>query len=107
MGQKKYMCMEEMIYRFLDQYLGDKVFSRRRWGGRDGFHIYSRKNNVLMFTIIPHGNNIMIYRGDELCETVASFFGVWDDEVMNHVKIWFGRRHNLRSVEDVLKFSPC
>ena len=27
--------MEEMIYKFSDQYLGNEVFSRRRGGGSD------------------------------------------------------------------------
>lgn len=100
--------MKESVYKFLDWYLGDEVYSYNRIVGISvkGFYINSKKNDKTIFTIIPIGNRVIIYRSDELCEKIASFFTISEDDAMTHIKLWFGNRHGLSKVGDVIKFAP-
>jgi|LakMenEpi03Aug12_release.lakeMendotaPanAssembly.Ray.scaffolds.fasta_scaffold439261_4 hypothetical protein len=98
--------MEKVVYKFLDLYLGHEVYSLSRGYNLRGFYINSKKNNMNIFTIIAENEGVIIYRGDKLCKKIASFFDITEDEAMTHVKLWFGNRHGLSKVGDVIKFAP-
>ena len=99
--------MEEIVYKFLDDYLGDEVFyekeSVNRW---NRYYIYSKKNKVIILFFHRYGDNehIKIYRGNSLTNTVSKFFDMDTESVTKIIRNWFGDKHNLKKVSDLLSF---
>jgi len=99
--------MEELVYKFLDDYLGDEVFydieSVNKW---NRYYIYSKKNKVIILFFHRYDNNMSfkIFRGNSLTNTVSRFFGMDTDNAASVIKDWFGDKHNLKKTSDLLSF---
>ena len=97
-----------MVYNFLDEYLGDEVTciktgSTNRYNTYD---IFSKKNKslILFFRVHHKEGDIVIFRGDKLNDTVSSYFNGEPKEVMSIIRDWFGDKHEINKVKDLMKF---
>jgi hypothetical protein len=104
-----YLCfMKEMINKFLDEYLGDEVvcIKGRSTKKYNHYSLYSKKNKTLILFFSHNSNegNIAMFRGDRLTNTVSNFFSMNDDDVSPIIRDWFGDKHNLNKVGDLIKF---
>jgi hypothetical protein len=100
--------MRKMVYKFLDEYLGDEVTciktgSTNRYNSYD---IFSKKNKslILYFNVHHKEGDIVIFRGGKLSNTVSSYFNVEPKDVMPIIRDWFGDKHDINKVKDLLKF---
>ena len=104
--------MEELIYKFLDEYVGDGAICKNRPGlichVIDGviYRIYGihSNNGTLIFEVIVSENKdrYKFIRSNDLSKTVSRFFGV--DEPFNYVRDWFRQKYDLEKVSDISKF---
>lgn len=97
-----------MVYNFLDEYLGDEVTciktgSTNRYNSYD---IFSKKNKslILFFRVYHKEGDIVIFRGGKLTNTVSSYFNLEPKEVMPIIRNWFGDKHDINKVKDLMKF---
>lgn len=109
--------MRNVINKFLDSYLGDEVKVKQlnvplyklkinKWGVRKTYYIWSGNGKlILSFSVLEDGS-ISIWKGDEVCQTVVSFFSVDSVVAMRYVRDWFADKHNLIKINDLLKFIP-
>lgn len=104
--------MKEVIYKFLDDYVGDGVICKKPPLGRglvfrNVIHtthaIYSDKG-VLIFEVLvsEDGEHYKFFCSSELSKTVSRFFGV--EESFNYVRDWFGQKYGMKKVSDISKF---
>jgi hypothetical protein len=96
--------MEKMIYKFLDDEVTCiKTGSTNRYNSYD---IFSKKNKslILYFNVYHKEGDIIIFRGGKLTNTVSSFFNVEPKEVMPIIRNWFGDKHNIKKMGDLMKF---
>ena len=50
---------------------------------------------------------IKLFRDESLCSKVQGYCGIDKvDDCVNYIKDWFGDKHGLKKVRDVLKFVP-
>jgi hypothetical protein len=103
-----FVPMEKMIYRFLDEYLGDEVTCIKTGTTDmcDTYDIFSKKNKslILFFKVHRKDGGITIFRGGKLTNTVYSYFNVEPKEVMPIIRNWFADKHNIKKVGDLMKF---
>lgn len=100
--------MKKMVYNFLDEYLGDEVTCKKS-GSTDRYntyYIFSKKNKslILFFRVHHKEGDIVIFRGDKLNDTVSSYFNGEPKEVMSIIRDWFGDKHDINKVKDLMKF---
>ena len=104
--------MKEVIYKFLDDYVGDGVICKKPPLGsglvvRNVIHrtygFYSNKD-VLIFDVLvsEDGDHYKFFCSNELSKTVSRFFGV--EEPFNYVRDWFGQKYGMKKVSDISKF---
>jgi hypothetical protein len=103
-----FVPMEKMIYKFLDEYLGDEVtcIKTGTTDMYDTYDIFSKKNKslILFFKVYRKDGGISIFRGGKLTNTVYSFFNVEPKEVMSIIRSWFADKHNIKKVGDLMRF---
>jgi hypothetical protein len=109
-----YLCpMRKMVYKFLDEYLGDEVtcIKRTSTSRYNYYNIFSKKNKslILFFFAVRHKDGaIIIFRGDELNNTVnntvSSFFDLDPKSGMSIIRDWFADKHDINKVKDLMKF---
>ena len=100
--------MEKMVYKFLDEYLGDEVSCKKtRVTDRyDTYNILSKKNKsiIMIFRVHRKEGDIVIFRSDRLNYTVSSFFDLEPKIGMSIIRDWFGNKHDINKVKDLIKF---
>ena len=99
--------MENVIRKFLDDYLGDEVFYEKELlkNEKERYYIYSKKNQALIifFDCSNGGECIRVFRGNVLTITVSRFFDMDPYDVTKVIRDWFGDKHNLKMVSDLMK----
>ena len=109
--------MKKLVYKFLDNYLGNEVkveqlnvplykVKTKKWSIRETYYIWSGTNNLIFSFSIHKNDSFNIWRSNDLCSTVGNFFGIDSDESMRYVREWFGVKHNMNKVSDLMKFIP-
>ena len=101
--------MEKTIYKFLDEYLGDEVNCVNKssmTGMYYDYGLYSKKGKslIMSFRICNREGHITMFRGRRLTETVSTFFSMDPNETSSIIRDWFGDKHNLKKVGDLMKF---
>jgi len=100
--------MEKMVYKFLDEYLGDEVvcIKKRESGSCNIYHLCSKKNKtlIIMFSVRNEDGDMVIFRSFELTNMIIDLFPIDKHDSMRIVRNWFGVKHNLRKVKDLMKF---
>lgn len=100
--------MEKTIYKFLDKYLGDEVvcIKDRPTRGYNYYELYSKNNKTLIFLFQVRRNDgaIVIFRSSYLTMMVSTFFSMDPNETSNIIRDWFGDKHNIKKVRDLMKF---
>jgi len=108
----------KVIFKFLDSYVGDGVICEKSKQLRFNplnfnsevatlYYIYSNNRTlILSFNVWNDGECIKIYRGNELCNMVSSFFSMDGNESMSYIREWFGDKHDMKKVRDLMKFIP-
>ena len=101
--------MEKITYKFLDEYLGDEVYSTKllvKDSKYDTYRLCSKKNNtlILFFKVHRKEGSIIIFRGQRLTDLVSSFFSMEEKDSTTIIKDWFGNKHNVNKVGDLMKF---
>lgn len=100
------MLMKQEIYKFLDCYVGPGIHYTHN-EDRSFFNIFSEnKTRIITFRVHKSGEHVKLFRSEELTKTLASFFCISEDNAAMFTKDWFGERHNLKKVSDVMKFIP-
>ena len=102
--------MKDLVYKFLDNYLGDEVVCNTN-GTKEWYVIRSKKNGqrILKFFVRDKRGvqEIRLFREVSLCYKVYGYCGIENvDDCTNYIKDWFGDKHGLKKVSDVLKFIP-
>ena len=100
-----------VIDKFLDEYVGDTFNVKEvKHGVHHHYHIISDSGIVIISFMVralwadnPH---VTLFRGEELCSTVGRFFDLDKEESMQTVRDWFGQKHGLQKLRDILKFIP-
>lgn len=97
------MEMKKMVYKFLDDYLGNEFYGKIQ--GRDTL-IFSKKTTklIMFFWVNKDLTKITMFRSHKLNEFVASFCNITIEESNQYVKDWFGDRANIKKITDLLKF---
>jgi len=106
--------MKDLVYKFLDNYLGDEVICKPKLystSSNDWYIIRSTKNKQKIFDFFVSQKNrkkaFGFFSDQELCIKVKSYCGIENvDDCANYIKDWFGDKHGLKKVNDVLKFIP-
>lgn len=100
--------MRKMVYKFLDEYLGDEVICKKisstiRY---DVYDIISKKNKsvILFFKVYHKEGDIAIFRGTRLNSTISSFFNLYSKDAMSLIRDWFEDKHDIEKVKDLMKF---
>jgi hypothetical protein len=99
--------MEKMVYKFLDEYLGDEVVCiKTSKKGYDTYDLCSKKNKtiIISFTVSHLDGEMVIYKGNPLNKLLSDLFSTDDYDTMRFVRNWFGYKHNLNKVKDLIKF---
>jgi len=108
----------KVISKFLDSYVGDGVICEKSNQLRFNplnfksematlYYIYSNNRTlILSFNVWNDGERIKIYRGNELCNMVSSFFSMDGNESMSYIREWFGNKHDVKKFIDLMKFIP-
>lgn len=104
-----YLCpMRKMVYKFLDEYLGDEVtcIKRSSTSRYNYYNIFSKKNKslILSFEVHHKEGDIVIFGGERLTNTVSSFFNLDPKSGMSLIRDWFGDKHDMNKVKDLMKF---
>lgn len=108
-----YICIMNMMYKFLDKHVGD-TFSVVNVGDkkRHSYKIFSNRGVLVLHFIVSQLEftleecRIILFRGDELCKTVSMVFDLTIDESMMVIRNWFGDKLNLKRVGDLILFIP-
>jgi hypothetical protein len=106
--------MKDLVYKFLDNYLGDEVVCEcvcKPNNSNDWYIIRSTKNDQRIFDFFVTQKNgelgLGFFSDHELCTKVKGYCGIDDpDHCSKYIKDWFGDKHGLKKVSDVLKFVP-
>ena len=101
--------MEKTIYKFLDEYLGDEVTCINKssvFRKHDTYHLYSNKNHtlILFFSVHKGKKDITIFRGRRLNGMVSDFFSMDSNETSSIIRDWFGDKHDIKKVGDLMRF---
>jgi len=101
--------MKEIIYKFLDEYLGDEVVcikTRPKSGSHNVYDLCSKKNKtiIIVFTISDLDGQILIFKSSQLTNLVSDLFSMDDFNAADIIRNWFGDKHNLNKVKDLIKF---
>jgi hypothetical protein len=106
--------MEKIIYRFLDEYLGDGVsyerepinfFIREPESVDSGYRysIYSNNHRTVIL-VVNHfhkdGSAINIFGGYSLTNTVSRFFDIGTESAQSIIKNWFMDKYNFKNNHD-------
>jgi hypothetical protein len=100
--------MEKYICKFLDNYLGNEVICvrQRPTRGYNYYHLYSKNNKTLIlhFQVRRKDGNIVLFRSSYLTEIVCDFFSMSPNDVSEIIRDWFGDKHDINKVQDLMKF---
>jgi hypothetical protein len=100
--------MRKMVYKFLDEYLGDEVTCIKTGSTNrcNSYDIFSKKNKslILFFKVYHKEGDIVIFRGGKLTNTVSSYFDLEPKSGMSLIRDWFGDKHDINKVKDLMKF---
>jgi hypothetical protein len=100
--------MRKMVYKFLDDYLGDEVTCIKTGSTNrcNSYDIFSKKNKslILFFKVYHKEGDIAIFRGGKLTNTVSSYFDLEPKSGMSLIRDWFGDKHDINKVKDLMKF---
>jgi hypothetical protein len=100
--------MKKMVYKFLDEYLGDEVTCKKSGSTNrhNTYGIFSTKNkSLILFLRVYHKEgDIAMFRGAILTRTVSDFFSIEENYSTKIIKDWFGEKHNIKKVKDIMKF---
>ena len=104
-----FVPMEKTIYKFLDEYLGDEVNCVNKssmTGMYYDYGLYSKKGKslIMSFRVCNREGHITMFRGRRLTEMVSDFFSMDPNKTSSIIRDWFGDKHNLKKVGDLMKF---
>lgn len=109
LNKKWYLCsMEKLINKFLDNYLGDEVVCIK--GGEtknyDCYSLFSKKNRavIMLFQVRRKDGSTVMFRGRDLTDFVSNFFSMESNDASSVIKNWFGDKHDIKKVSDLMKF---
>ena len=101
--------MKQLIYKFLDDYFGSKATCEfmnsplRMW--TDTYEVVS-DSGVLILWFRVKNDKVIIYRSDSLCKKIEGYYGIDKEESWKYVRDWFGQKHNIKFLSDLLKMIP-
>jgi hypothetical protein len=92
----------------LDDYLGDEVVCEPH-GVEEWYIICSKKNSQRILKFFVRNKRgvqeIGLFRDLDLCSKVQGYCGIDKvDDCVGYIKDWFGDKHNLNKVGDLIKF---
>ena len=101
--------MKETIYKFLDEYVGDGTRCElaipslgRTW--TDHWEVFSDNGTMILWFIVKR-DMIKVYRSESLCRKIEGYFGVENTESWKYIRDWFGEKHNIKVLSDLLKLT--
>lgn len=96
------------MYKFLDNYLGDEVVCVRDKPTRNYnyYYLYSKNNKtrILLFQVRRNDGNFILFKSSYLTELVSTFFSIEENESSRIIQDWFGDKHGIKKVGDLMKF---
>lgn len=93
--------MNDVIYKFLDKYVGDN-YSLRSTPDNEFHSLYFDENSIILSFKINCWKKVTIFRFSGLCKVVSDFFSIDKKEAGDHIEKWFCEKHKLEKIEDVL-----
>ena len=98
--------MREIIYKFLDESVGKGAncspftSTLRTWPEK--YNVTS-DNGTLILWFSVRTDQVKVYRSESLCRKIEGYFGIDPDESWKYIRDWFGDRHNIKVLSDLLK----
>lgn len=98
--------MKETIYKFLDDYVGEGATCKhvstgfRTW--TENYEVIS-DNGVIILWFLVRSEQVKVYRSEQLCAKIEGYFNVHKEESWKYIRDWFGDRHNIQRISDLLK----
>jgi len=98
--------MREKIYKFLDTYVGEGArceyirFSHKTFS--DHYSVVSDNETEILWFSVKH-DKVVVFRSEALCDTIISFFGTPKEDTWKYIRDWFGVKHNIKVLSDLLK----
>jgi hypothetical protein len=102
--------MEKLIFEFLDNHFGDEVIvTNIRIRHKVEYLISSPKGGRIMSFIVDDipddgEERITLIGNQKVWDLLCGFFPIERRESMEHMRNWFGDKHNLKKVNDIKKF---
>lgn len=102
--------MKQIIYKFLDDYVGEGAVCNLRPSGL--FRTWSENwevisdNGIMILWFSVKSDQIKVYRSDSLCGKIEGYLGIDPNESWKYVRDWFGEKYNIKVLSDLLKFIP-
>ena len=98
--------MKERIYKFLDFYVGkgarvSPMYSEFRTFA-DRYEVTS-DNGTLILWFIVRNEQVKIFKSEPLCTKIEGYFNAPKDDSWKYIRDWFGDRHNIQRISDLLK----
>ena len=101
--------MKDKIYKFLDFYVGkgarvSPMYSEFRTFA-DRYEVTS-DNGTLILWFTVRGDHVKVFRNDNLSNKISSYFSLPDEGEgcsWMYIRDWFGQRHNIQRISDLLK----
>ena len=99
--------MKETIYKFLDEYVGEGAncspFTNefRTWSEK--YNVTSDKGTLILWFIV-RADEVKVYRSESLCRKIEGYFGIDPNESWKYIRDWFGNKHDINKVKDLIKF---
>ena len=99
--------MKETIYKFLDEYVGEGAICKLRPTGlfltwSEYWEVISDNGTMILWFSVK-SDQIKVFRSESLCGKIEGYFGIEPTESWKYIRDWFGDRHNIKVLSDLLK----
>lgn len=101
--------MKETIYKFLDEYVGEGANCKldipaigRTWS--ENWEVISDNGTMILWFSVK-SDQIKVFRSESLCGKIEGYFGIEPTESWKYIRDWFGDRHKIKVLSDLLKLT--
>lgn len=101
--------MNKQIYKFLDECVGEGAVAEyqqtplRTWS--ENYNLVSN-NGTMIFWFQIRSDEIKIYRSESLCRKIEGYFGIDKNDSWKYIRDWFGKKYEMKTLSDIMKFIP-
>ena len=109
--------MTELIYKFLDNYVGDGMNITKRVGdtinritftdsGYEAYNVESDNGTTILYFILNSIGDVNIYPAYSVYMTIGNMFSIEPAESKQYLREWFGEKYNIIHFRELLNHIP-